>query len=271
MRERGEKDMAGNKINALLALHSGGRFLVGHERVKLLEKVAELGSIAKAAKVTGFSYKTAWDSVNAVNNLLPTPAFLTRPGGRSGGGAEVTEEGRRLIATFHRLEEKLSLISNLIAEEGLEGQEEAFLWTLGARISARNVFQTEVVQIKRWPVDVEVTLQFADERKIFAIVTNEAADELDIKPGRKVLALVKSSFLRLFSPEHAPERGRNSFTGDVVERIDAEVNSEIRLDIGLGKTLHAVVPRQVAEDLGLQTGAKAVATFDPSQVILAVN
>ncbi len=114
-------EMTGHKINALLALHSEGRFLVGRERVKLLEKVAELGSIAKAAKATGFSYKTAWDSVNAVNNLLPTPAFLTRPGGRTGGGAEVTEEGRRLIATFHRLEEKLSRISNLIAEEGLEG------------------------------------------------------------------------------------------------------------------------------------------------------
>jgi molybdate transport system regulatory protein len=263
--------MTGNKINALLALHSEGRFLVGHERIKLLEKVAELGSIAKAAKATGFSYKTAWDSVNAVNNLLPTPAFLTRPGGRSGGGAEVTPEGRRLIATFHRLEEKLSLISNIIAEEGLQGQEEAFLWALGARISARNVFQTEVSQIKRWPVDVEVTLKFAGERKILAIVTNESADDLDLQPGRKVLALVKSSFISLFSPEYAPKGDRNFFAGVVSERVDAERNSEIRLDIGFGKTLHAVAPRQTVEDLGLDVGAKAVATFDPSQVILAVN
>ncbi|HUO54325.1 MAG TPA: TOBE domain-containing protein [Rhodoblastus sp.] len=263
--------MTGNKINALLALHSEGRFLVGHERMKLLEKVAELGSIAKAAKATGFSYKTAWDSVNAVNNLLPTPAFLTRPGGRSGGGAEVTAEGRRLIATFHRLEEKLSIISNLIAEEGLEGQEEAFLWALGARISARNVFQTEVKQVTRGPVDVEVTLKFDDKRNILAIVTNEAADDLGLAPGKRVLALVKSSFIRLFSPEHAPADGRNCFVGEVSERTDAERNSEIRLDSGYGKSLHAVVPRQMAEDLGLQLGAKVAATFDPSQVILAVN
>jgi molybdate transport system regulatory protein len=263
--------MTGNKINALLALHSEGRFLVGHERVKLLEKVAELGSIAKAAKATGFSYKTAWDSVNAVNNLLPTPAFLTRPGGRSGGGAEVTEEGRRLIATFHRLEEKLSRISNLIAEEGLEGQEEAFLWTLGARISARNVFQTEVSHVKRWPVDVEITLKFAEGQKFLAIVTNEAADDLELAVGKKALALVKSSFIRLYAPQHAPHGDRNAFIGEVTDRTDAERNTEIRLDIGHGKTLHAVVPRQTAEDLGLEVGAKAAATFDPSQVILAVN
>jgi molybdate transport system regulatory protein len=263
--------MTGHKINALLALHSEGRFLVGRERIKLLEKVAEFGSIAKAAKATGFSYKTAWDSVNAVNNLLPTPAFITRPGGRSGGGAEVTAEGRRLIATFHRLEEKLSRISNLIAEEGLEGQEEALLWTIGARISARNVFQTEVEQIKRWPVDVEVTLKMAEERHILAIVTNDAADDLALEPGRKVLALVKSPFIRLYTAEHAPQGGRNCFVGDVTERTDAERNSEIHLDIGHGKTLHAVIPRQTAEDLGLTVGVKAVASFDASQVILAVN
>jgi molybdate transport system regulatory protein len=263
--------MTGNKINALLALHSEGRFLVGRERIKLLEKVAELGSIAKAAKATGFSYKTAWDSVNAVNNLLPTPAFLTRPGGRSGGGAEVTPEGRRLIATFHRLEEKLSRISNLIAEEGLQGQEEALLWAVGARISARNVFQTEVASIKRWPVDVEVALKFGEDRHILAIVTNEAADDLALAPGRQVLVLVKSSFLQLFAVEHAPESGRNCFVGEVTERIDAERNSEIRLDIGHGKTLHVVAPRQIVQDLGLEPGGKAVACFDASQVILAVN
>ena len=177
--------MTGAKISALLALHSEGRLLVGRDRIGLLEKVAELGSIAKASQATGFSYKTAWDSVNAVNNLLPTPAFLTRPGGRSGGGAEVTPEGRRLIATFRRLEAKLSRISNLIAEEGLEGQEEALLWALGVRISTRNVFQTEVSQVKRWMVDVEISLKFGDDQTMLAIVTNSAADELDLAPGQK--------------------------------------------------------------------------------------
>lgn len=263
--------MTGFKIDALLALHGEGRFLVGRDRVKLLEKVAEFGSIAKAAKATGFSYKTAWDSVNAVNNLLPTPAFITRPGGRSGGGAEVTPEGRRLIATFHRLEEKLSRISNLIAEEGLEGQEEALLWAVGARISARNVFQTEVVAVRRWPVDVEVTLQFTPDKQIHAIVTNESADDLQLAPGRRVLALVKSSFIRLTRPDPGSENIRNYFVGEVKERTDAERNSETHLDIGHGKTLHAVTPRETVEALGLRPGEQAAAQFEATHVILAVN
>ena len=175
--------------------------------------MAELGSIAKAAKATGFSYKTTWDSVNAVNNLLPSPAFLTRPGGRSGGGAKITEEGRRLITTFRRLEKKLSLISNLIAEEGVSGQEEALLWAVGVRISARNVFQTEVAQVKRWPVDVKVMLKFGEDRQIMAVVTNEAADDLELQPGRKALALVKAPFIRLYSPDDARASGTQLLPG----------------------------------------------------------
>jgi molybdate transport system regulatory protein len=270
-RGKGGFVMTGGKISALLALHADGRFLVGHDRIGLLEKVADLGSIAKAAQATGFSYKTAWDSVNAVNNLLPTPAFRTRPGGRSGGGAEITEEGRRLIATFRRMEDKLTRISNLIAEEGLEGQEEALLWAFGVRISTRNVFQVEVRAVKRWAVDVEVAMKFGEDKTLLATVTNSAADELELAPGRKVLALVKAPFFRLSAPGGPPEAGRNCFAGEGVERVDAERNSEIRLDIGHGKTLHAVAPRQTVEELGLVVGARAVATVDPSQVILAVS
>ena len=147
----------------------------------------------------------------------------------------MTPEGLRLIATFHKLEEKLARITNLIAEEGLEGQEEALLWTVGARVSARNVFQTEVAAVRRWPVDVEVTLTFGLDQQIHAIVTNESADDLQLAPGRRALALVKSSFIRLAAPENRDEGARNHFVGEVKERIDAERNSEVHLDIGGGR------------------------------------
>ena len=58
-------------IDALLALRAGGRLLIGRERIALLEAVMEHKSITKAAEIAGFSYKTAWDAVNAINNLLP--------------------------------------------------------------------------------------------------------------------------------------------------------------------------------------------------------
>jgi molybdate transport system regulatory protein len=263
--------MTGEKIDALLALRSDGRLLVGRDRIKLLEAVVEHGSITKAAKAAGFSYKTAWDAVDAINNLLPSPAFITKAGGRSGGGAHVTEEGRRLIATFHRLEARMSRISSLIAQEGFAGHDEFTLWSLGIKISTRNMFQTEVIAVRRWPVDVEVTLKVTAEDIIHAIVTNEAADELGLAPGRKALALIKSSFVWLAVPGVEGQSRRNSFSGVVRRRVDAERNSEVLLDIGSGKTMTAVIARQTAEDLEIQVGAQAIAGFDATNVILAVD
>jgi molybdate transport system regulatory protein len=256
-------------IDASIALHAGDRFLVGRDRIRLLEAVAEHGNITRAAQATGFSYKTAWDAVNAINNLLPTPAFRTRTGGRAGGGAQVTEEGARLIATFHRLEERLTEISRLIAEEGLEGQEEALLLMFGARLSTRNVFQCEVREVARGPVEVRVTLRLSDAHAIEALVTNAAATSLRLAPGRKALALIKAPFVALSAARAA---GRvNAFAGKVLARVDDAASAEVRLDIGAGKTMTAVVPRVEADRLKAAVGAPLTASFAPSHVILAAN
>ena len=263
--------MTDDKIDAQLALRSGGRLLVGRDRIKLLEAVAEHGSITKAAKAAGFSYKTAWDAVDAINNLLPSPAFVTKAGGRAGGGAMVTEEGRRLIELFHQLEERMSRISSAIAQEGLSHEDKFLLWSVGVKISTRNVFQTEVVEVRKWPVDVEVTLRVSEKSQLHAIVTNEAAEELELKPGRRALALVKSSFVRLAPFEESSLSGRNRFKGFVRRRVDAERNSELLIDIGAGKTMTAVIARQTAEDFELKQGAEVIASFSPGDVILAAD
>jgi molybdate transport system regulatory protein len=263
--------MAEDKIDAFLVLRSGGRLLVGRDRIRLLEAVAEHGSITKAAKAMGISYKTAWEAVDAINNLLPTPAFVTRTSGRVGGAAEVTAEGRRLIEVFHRLEDHLATISSLIAEEGLEEIGDALLWASGFKISARNIFRAEVVNIRRWPVDVEVVLKVSEDHMIHATITNAATEQLGLAPGRKALALVKAPFVRLVSPAQALKVRCNLFHGLVKRRIDAEVHSEVHLDIGDGKTLVAVVQRHQAEDLNIVENAAAAATFEPDHVIIAVD
>jgi len=263
--------MKTKKIDAALAIHSEGRLILGRDRIKLLEAVAKHGSITKAAKTLGFSYKTAWDAVNAINNLTPTPAFMTSAGGRSGGGAEVTEQGRRLIAAFNRLEEKIARVSAVIADERLSDADDFLLWSLGMSISARNVFRAEVTQVRRWPVDVEVTLRLSDDDMMSSIVTNAAADELGLESGRKALALVKSSFVALSSARTHNSGGRNSFIGVVKRRVDAERNSEVLLDIGCGKTITSVGPRERVESLNLKEGDEATATFDAANVLLAAE
>ncbi len=259
------------KIDALLALRGDGRLLVGRDRIAMLEAVAEHGSITKAAHALGFSYKGAWDAITAINNLLPRPAVVTQAGGRRGGFAEVTEEGRRLIVAFRRLEDKLTRISTAIAEEGLGTDSDRLFWSLAMKTSARNAFHGQVIEVKRATVNVEVTLKVSERNTIVAVITNDSTDDLGLEPGREAVALVKSSFVILARGDEMPRiSARNKIFGTMVERVDGGVNSEVLLDIGDGKFLTAVVTRDSMDELGLSVGDRACALFKASHVILAV-
>jgi molybdate transport system regulatory protein len=258
------------EIDSLLAWRAGGRLLVGRERIALLEAVIEHKSISKAAEVTGFSYKTAWDAVNAINNLLPRPAFLTRTGGSHGGGAEVTDEGRRLILAFRRLEEKLGRISAAIAAEGLEHDRDLLFWGIGLKLSVRNALFCKIVKITRAPINIEVKLEVSPGLMVTTVVTNASVHELGLAPGRWCVAMVNASSVMLAQERSALRiSARNKIAGRVVHRIDDVADSEVTIDIGAGKTITAVVTREGADEAGATPGAQVLAIFKTSHVILA--
>lgn len=262
--------MTGVKVEALLALRGNGHSLVGRERIDLLEAVAECGSITKAAKTVGLSYKAAWDALNAVNNLLPRPVLIGRTGGRQGGGATVTEEGQRLIRSFRQIEESLNRFSSTLPEA--DPILSHLFWSVAMKTSARNAFRCTVVDIRRAPVNVEVILRLSDSNQLTAIVTNQSANDLELDIGREAIALVKSSFVMLARADELPRvSARNRLSGVVIERHDGGVNSEITMDIGEGKTLTAVITRDSADSLPLTVNDHACALFKASHVILAVD
>lgn len=82
-----------------------GTFL-GHGRVTLMERIKEFGSITKAAKSMGMSYRHAWRLINSMNNQSPRPFVITSTGGKKGGGTIVTEDGERAIRLFWKLNEE---------------------------------------------------------------------------------------------------------------------------------------------------------------------
>ncbi len=259
-------------IDALLTLRGKGMGGVGRERIAMLEAAAEQGSITKAAKVLGLSYKTVWDGINAINNLLPQPALIAKAGGEGGGGAELTEEGRKLILAFRRLEEKLSRVSAALLEDGEEIHPDLLLWGIAMKTSARNAFRCKVVELRREAVSVEVVMEIPGGHPLRAIVTNDSADDLELAPGREVVALIKATFVALAPPEDAAElTASNRFAGSVIKRVDGAANAEIVLDIGGGKTLTAVIGKEEADRLGLAMSMPACALFSASHVILAAG
>lgn len=264
--------MSEGKIEAMLALRRDGRPLIGRDRIDLLEAVAAHGSISKAAKAVGLSYKAAWDAVNAVNNLLPRPAILGQTGGRHGGGAVLTEDGRALIAAFRLLEARLARVAASLAGGEGAGDPLSLLWSLGMKTSARNAFRCVVTELRPGAVNAEVILRLSPAVTLTAVITGESVRDLGITVGREVVALVKSSFVLLAAAgQKLAVSARNRVPGTVARREDGPVSSEFTLDIGEGKSLIAVVTRDGAEELGLGVGDPAVALFKASHVILAVD
>ncbi|WP_374307515.1 TOBE domain-containing protein [Methylocella sp.] len=266
------------EIDALLALRANGKLLVGRERIALLEAVIAHGSITRAAEAAGFSYKTAWDAVNAINNLLPRPAFLTHTGGPKGGGVSVTVEGRRLVAAFRGLEAKLARISAMIATQGLEERDEFVLLSMTMKHSARNAFRCVARDISSGKLSADVALEMADGVEIRAILTNASVAEMGLSPGACVLALVNAASVMLAPHEEdaegsaaseSPGARRNRLAGRVVARFDGDGFAEATVELGAGKTLVSLMSVANADAAGVAAGARVCATFLGADVVLA--
>jgi molybdate transport system regulatory protein len=93
-------------LNGRIWVETAGEKILGHGRIELLERIHQSGSIRQAALQMKMSYKQAWDLINHMNTHFKLPLVTSHRGGKGGGNATLTAEGLRVIAEFHRLQEK---------------------------------------------------------------------------------------------------------------------------------------------------------------------
>lgn len=93
------------KIKSRIWIEANGHILLGEGRVNLLKAIAETGSLTKAAKSLGMSYKKAWKLIDAVNSRAEQPVITTNIGGKRGGGTQLTAYGKSLVQTFETINE----------------------------------------------------------------------------------------------------------------------------------------------------------------------
>jgi molybdate transport system regulatory protein len=260
-------------VGGSLWLHKADRRFLGGDRITLLEKIDECGSITKAAKAAGISYKTAWDTVNLMNNLADRPLVERMTGGRGGGGAFLTAEGKEVIHRFRIIEEEhRNFLCSLGEKIGDAGQLYQFLRRIAMKVSARNVFAGKVEKIKKGAVNAEVSLTIKGGATVTAIVTNGAVDNLGIKEGSDAYAIIKASSIIVGTDLHdAKVSARNVFCGTITKVIEGPVSTEVDLEIGGGNTISAVITHESSKNLGLKEGGHACALFKASSVILGVN
>jgi molybdate transport system regulatory protein len=139
------------------------------------------------------------------------------------------------------------------------------------KISARNIFQGTVAEVKTGAVNTEVEISLGGEDKIIAQVTNTSAQRLGLAKGKKVTALVKaSSVLVMTDSSGMMLSARNILTGKVTKLSNGQVASEVTIALPSGASVYATITHDAVNELGIKEGMKASGVFKASSVMLGV-
>jgi molybdate transport system regulatory protein len=95
-------------VKGTLWIECDGERFFGPGRVELLTRIAETGSIRKAAEGMGMSYKKAWGMVTALNQQVQRPLVIIKAGGSTGGGSAISDEARELIRYHTMLRDRFA-------------------------------------------------------------------------------------------------------------------------------------------------------------------
>jgi len=70
---------------------------LGPGKLALLENIDRHGSISAAGRAMNMSYRQAWSLIDQLNAAFKEPVVSSQTGGKSGGGARLTEFGKLLL------------------------------------------------------------------------------------------------------------------------------------------------------------------------------
>jgi molybdate transport system regulatory protein len=87
-----------------LRVDFGEHGALGPGKARLMELIAETGSISAAGRAMGMSYRRAWLLVDALNVAFREPLVAKQTGGSGGGGALLTKLGREVVKHYRRIE-----------------------------------------------------------------------------------------------------------------------------------------------------------------------
>ena len=87
-----------------LRVDLGPKQSIGPGKMRLLDAVAETGSISSAGRALGMSYRRAWMLIDDLNSSFRKKVVSTTLGGKEGGGAKLTPFGQELVKRYRAIE-----------------------------------------------------------------------------------------------------------------------------------------------------------------------
>jgi molybdate transport system regulatory protein len=259
------------KLNARVWFEQGEASLAGGIEVSLLAAIEQTGSITQAAKAIGRSYKWAWDTVEAMNQLAGEALVVRETGGRNGGGTKLTERGQRLIASYRAIERAHHQFVQALSS-GVDDFGDCYqlLRKFALKTSARNQLFGHVSAIRHGSVSDEIELELPGGDRIVAVITHACSERLALEGGREVVALIKANWVALSRQSASGDATINRLSGTVRKITSDGANAEVIVELPGGSSLCSMLAQEVADKMELREGQPVYAAFLPANLILGV-
>ena len=166
-----------------LAFQADQQIVLDETDALLLRRVTETGSLSEAARKVGISYRNAWGRIKKLESNYGGRILDTKVGGTAGGGARLTPQGLALFKEFRHMRKYLF---NAIDESESAGN-------VRYRLSARNIVPVKVISIERGDITSSIKMVSDSSVEFTSIISNEAVDDLSLKKGDHVQAIIKST------------------------------------------------------------------------------
>lgn len=173
-----------------LAFQSNGRVILDEIDARLLRRVSETNSLTEAAKLLGISYRNAWGRIRKIESMSGEKILVTSTGGAAGGSSRLTPEGMSLFKEFRKVRKYLF---NVLDDTESAGN-------VRYKLSARNMVGARITSIERGDITSLIRMKSAAPVKLTSIISNEAADDLELREGDEVEAVVKSTEVMIAKP-----------------------------------------------------------------------
>ncbi len=254
-------------ISDLTLIDGESSFLL-KKRIALLKAIDEVGSLNSAIKLVPLSYKGAWDMIDIMNNLCPTPVVEKNTGGIGGGGTRLTQYGKNLVKTYEIIEkEHQKFLETISLVTDFDSGNLKFFRRFNMQISARNQLLGIIQKIEIEKVSATVYVKLKNDYVITSVITAGAVENLALKEEDEVIVIIKSNSVILSIDEKINISARNKLNG-VIEKIYlGEVNAEVIVNIG-GDLIACVITKNSVQELNIKIGDTGPLVVKSSDVMI---
>jgi molybdate transport system regulatory protein len=140
------------------------------------------------------------------------------------------------------------------------------------RTSARNSFQGRITSIKKGALLTRVELTTSGGHRLVSVITNDSLENLGLRRGMTVTALVKAPWVIIARGEDAPKVSASNRLRGRVTRLNTDaISSEVIVTLGDDTQVCALITLGSVAELGLAPGEEVWTVFKSSAVILTVD